>query len=89
MEEFSFKEWAKGLPKDVGKTLTEEGYDSLLALSNAAEDDIRALPLKKGHVVATLAHLRELQLSTGGGPLTVTVAAAAVSSTKTSVSSNQ
>jgi hypothetical protein len=87
MEEFSFKEWAKGLPKDVGKALTEEGYDSLLALTNAAEDDIRALPLKKGHVVATLVHVRGLQLSTGGGPLTV--AAAAVSSTKASDSSNR
>jgi hypothetical protein len=85
MEEFNFKEWAKGLPKDVRKTLTEEGYDLLLALTNAAEDDIHNLPLKKGHVVATLAHVRGLQLSTGSGPLTVAATAAvAVSSNKAS-----
>jgi hypothetical protein len=69
-QDFNFKEWAKCLPKDVAKTLAEEGFDSLMALANVDEADVRSLPLKKGHIVATVAAIRQLQTTHGGGPLT-------------------
>jgi len=76
MDEFNFKEFAKGLPKDVAKTMQEEGFDTYLALRNASEEDIRTLPLKRGHLVAVLASVRELQgpgaMLISGGATTTT-----------------
>jgi hypothetical protein len=66
MEDFNFKEWVKNVPKDAAKTLEDEGFDTYIALANASEDDIKELPLKRGHLVATVAAVRELQQATSG-----------------------
>ena len=72
-ESFNFKDWAKALPKDVARTLVEEGFDSFMALTNCSREDIETLPLKRGHMVATTAHVRQLQASCGEGPLVESV----------------
>ena len=48
-EEFNFKDWGKSLPREAVKLLTEGGFDSAAALTNATEDDIYSLGMKRGN----------------------------------------
>ena len=68
---FDFSAWIQDctFPDVVVKVLAGEGFTTLPALLNAAEDDLKCLSLGRGHFVHLRASVKTLQEENGGGPL--------------------
>ena len=77
---FVFTDFVKNseLPADLGEILKVSGFDSVVALKNASDEDLKELKVGPGHRVHIRTAVRAFQESCGGGPLCAPVTQCAV-----------